>query len=56
MAKEHDGHDDKKKEHMGMHKDGHKGMGRTPKEHGFSSKVGKHHKKFGKEMSPAHAA
>jgi hypothetical protein len=52
MAKEHDG---KKKEHMGMGKHG-GGMGKTPKEHGFSARVGKHHKKFGKEMSPASAA
>ncbi len=52
MAKEHMGHEKKEHGMGGKHKEGkHHGMGK--KESGFSAKVGKNHKAFGKEMSPA---
>ncbi len=37
----------------GMSKGSHGQPGFGKKEHGFSAKVGKNHKAFGKEMSPA---
>jgi hypothetical protein len=56
MAKEHEHHmGHEKKEHGmgGKHKESHGQPGLGKKMAGFSSKVGKNHKHFGKEMSPA---